>query len=95
MVRIFARKARNPRTLAVTVSRRLPLSHAAIEGVHELQEEPTPLYINFEHRRRLGSSPRRAEGVVKSPRRREPSRNPTRHQGPLGKDPLALRSVLN
>jgi hypothetical protein len=55
----------------------------------------SPLYVEFEHRRRLGSSPRWAEGVEKSPRCREPSRNPTHRQGPSGKDPFALRSILN
>jgi hypothetical protein len=36
----------------------LSLILIANEGLHELQEEPLPLYAKFEHRRGLGSSPR-------------------------------------
>jgi hypothetical protein len=48
---------------------------------------PLP-YTKFEHWRCLGISPRQAEGVGKNPRRRGPSRSPTRRHGPSGKDPL-------
>jgi hypothetical protein len=81
--------------LAAAIAHRSSPSLATIEGVHKLQEEPPPLYVEFEHQTRHGSSPRRVEGVEKSPHHREPSRNPTCRQGPSGKDPLALHTILN
>jgi hypothetical protein len=81
--------------LATAVAHRFPPLLAASEGVDKLQEEPPLLHVEYEHRRHLGSSPRRAEGVEKNLHCREPSRNPTHRQGPSGKDPLALRSILN
>jgi hypothetical protein len=80
--------------LAAAVTHRFPPLLTAIEGVHKLQEEPPPLYVEFEHQRRHGSYLRRAKGVEKSPHHHEPSWNPTHHQGPSGKDPLALRSIF-